>query len=267
MKQTTGVYAVLTAALFLGSMAGVGCGDDETTTTGTAGSGGSGGSTGGTAGKAGSGGSGGATGGTGGTGGTAGMAGSGGTAGKAGSAGSDAGSDAPTSITCGTRTCNPVSGGVAGTLAPCCPMGEMNACGGIVTQAGGACITTTLGTPDMSCPSVMAQIPLAGCCRPNGFCGLNFSLVMLGCADPTPLGGMGNIPCGGDAAPPTDGSPPADTGGGDTGTGDTGGGDTGTGDTGGGDTGTGDTGTGDTGTGDGRGDTGDSAPPSDAPLG
>ena len=151
-------------------------------------------------------------------------------------------------------------------------MGETNACGATVAQAMGACITRTAGTPDMSCPSVMAQIPLAGCCRPNGFCGLNFSLAGLGCADPTPLGGMGNIPCGGDASPPTDGPPSdtggGDTGGGDTGGGDTGGGDTGTGDTGGGDTGTGDTGGGDTGTGDtGRGDTGDSAPPSDAPAG
>src|SRR5688572_31780125 len=87
MKQTTGVFAVLTAALFLGSMAGVGCGGEDDTTTGTTGgSGGSGGTTGGTAGKGGSGES---------TGGASGTGGSGGTAGKGGAAGSDAGGDAP----------------------------------------------------------------------------------------------------------------------------------------------------------------------------
>src|SRR5687767_13966319 len=99
MKQTTGVYAVLTAALFLGSMAGVGCGGDDDT-TGSAGAGGSGGSaTGGADGKGGSAGSGGATGGTGGTAGTAGSD----AGGKGGAAGADAGSDGPVTMTCGTR--------------------------------------------------------------------------------------------------------------------------------------------------------------------
>jgi len=262
MKQTTGVYAVLTAALFLGSMAGVGCGGDDDTTSGsTGGSGGTAGTGGSGGGKGGSGGATGGAAGIGGTGGSGGTAGTDGGAGKGGSAGS-AGGDASTSIMCGTQTCGPVSA-LGQMFPPCCPMGEMNTCGATVAQAMGACITRTTGTPDTSCPSVMATIPLAGCCRPNGFCGLNFSLAMLGCADPTPLGGMGNIPCGPDASRPPDGAPPADTGGGDTGGGDTGGGDTGGGDTGTGDTGTGDTGTGDTG----RGDTGDSAPPSDAPAG
>ena len=266
MKQTTGVYAVLTAALFLGSMAGVGCGGDDDT-TGSGGSGGSGGSaaTGGSGGgKGGSGGSGGATGGTGGTAGAD-------AGGKGGTAGADAGSDGPVTMTCGTRICAPIITMVGLTLPACCPMGEMNACGGTVAQAGGACITATPGTPDSSCPAITGQaIPLPGCCRPNGLCGINFSILGLGCTDPTPLGGNGMQACGGDGGmPPADTGTPdmggGDTGGGDTGTGDTGGGDTGTGDTGGGDTS--DTGTGDTGTGDGRGDTGDSAPPSDAPAG
>jgi hypothetical protein len=261
MKQKTGVFAVLTATLFLGSMAGVGCGGDDS--TGGAGSGGSGGAgtTGGSAGKAGSGGSAGSGGATGGTGGTAGT-GTGGTAGtggmdaggKGGSAGAEAGTDGPASVTCGTQTCNQISNTPAGNLPACCPMGEMNACGGILSQAGNACVTTTPGTPDSSCPSITSFVVLPGCCRPNGMCGVNGSLVRLGCADPSPFGGMGNLPCGGDASRPPDGAAPDATPG-DTGTGDMGPGDTGTGDT------------GDTGTGDGRGDTGDSAPPSDARAG
>jgi hypothetical protein len=260
MKQTTGVFAVLTAALFLGSMAGVGCGDDDTGSGGTGGTGGSAGS-GGTAGKGGTGGS---TGGTAGTGGSAGTVDGG--AGKAGSAGSaGGGGDAPTTITCGTRTCGPITG-AAGQLTACCPMGEPNACGGVVTQAANACITATPGTTDATCPSITAQIPLAGCCRPNGMCGVSASLLGLGCADPTALGGRGDLPCGRDAGPTADTGP--DTGTPDTGTpdssddatGDTGTTDTGTTDTGTGDA-TGDTGTGDTGTGDAAGDTGSTDAP------
>jgi hypothetical protein len=262
MKQTTRVYAVLTAALFLGSMAGVGCGGDDDTTAGTTGgkggSGGSGGATGGTGGKAGSGGAGGSGGATGGAGGTAG---SDGGAGKAGSGGAGGG-DASTSIMCGTRTCGPIATSVGITLAPCCPADEMNTCGGTVAAAGGACITTTPGTADPVCPAVTGQqIPLPGCCRPNGFCGVSFSILSLGCADVG--GGGGMTACGGDASRPPDANP--DTGGGDTGPGDTGPGDTGPGDTNPGDTNPGDTGPGDTGSGDtgdsGRGDT------VDAPLG
>src|SRR5688572_2050386 len=136
MKQTTGVYAVLTAALFLGSMAGVGCGgDDDTGGGGAGGSGGSGGATGGAGGgKGGSGGSGGATGGTGGTGGTT----------DAGGKGGTAGGDAATTIMCGTSTCASITT-MFGALAPCCPMDVPNACGGIFALAGGACLTATPG--------------------------------------------------------------------------------------------------------------------------
>jgi hypothetical protein len=255
MKQTTGVFAMLTT-LFLGSMAGVGCGGDDDTTGGAGGKGGSGGSagaTGGTSGKAGSGGSGGSTGGSGGsTGGSSGTAGSDGGAGKGGSAGMDAGgSDAPTTVTCGTRTCSPVVSMMFGTWAPCCPAGEMDACGGIVNLGTimNACITATFGLVDSTCPNVtLLGQPLLGCCRPNGMCGNSAAGVGLGCADPTPFGGTsGSMACGGDASRPPDGSP-GDTGPGDTGSGDTGSGDTGPGDT--GDTGPGDTGRGDTGTSD-----------------
>jgi hypothetical protein len=246
MKQTTGVYAVLTAALFLGSMAGVGCGgDDDTGGGGAGGSGGSGGATGGSGGsgggKGGSGGSGGATGGTGGTGGTT----------DGGGKGGSAGGDAATTIMCGTSTCGPIMNvPILGMLPPCCPMDTPNACGGSFVLAGGSCLTTTPGVADSTCPSLtLMGFPLAGCCRPNGMCGVDFSGIMLGCNDTAGLpGGMPGGPCGGDG-----GQPPADTGPRDTGPGDTGTPDTGPGDTGPGDTG--------------PGDTGDSAPPSDAPAG
>ena len=107
---------------------------------------------GGKAGSSGSGGSGGSTGGAGGSaGGSAGTAGSDGGAGKGGSAGMDAGgSDAPTpTMTCGTRTCSPVMSTV-GTWAPCCPMGETDACGGLVNIGTimNTCITATFGLAD-----------------------------------------------------------------------------------------------------------------------
>src|SRR5690349_13354464 len=108
MKQTTGVFAVLTAALLLGGTLGVGCGGDDD--NGSGGAGGSGGSAGsGTAGKAGSVGSTCGSGGTGGsTGGTGGTTDGGGIAGSAGSAGADGGGDASTTVQCGTSTCGPV---------------------------------------------------------------------------------------------------------------------------------------------------------------
>ena len=262
MKQTTGIFAALTAALFLGSMAGVGCGGDDDTTGGVGGKGGSGGSagtSGGMGGKAGSAGSAGSTGGSGGTAGTAGGAGQAGTAGgagKGGSAGMDAGgSDAPTTVTCGTRTCSPVVSAL-GTWAPCCPMGETDACGGLVNLGTimNTCITATFGPADSTCPNAtLLGQTILGCCRPSGRCGNSAAAVSLGCADPAPFGGTsGNMACGADASRPPDGSP------GDTGPGDTGPGDTGPGDTGPGDTGPGDTGPGDTGD-SGRGDTGSDA--------
>jgi hypothetical protein len=266
MKQTTGVFAALTAALFLGSMAGLGCGgDDDTTGTGggKGGSGGTAGTTGGMGGKAGAGGSGGSGGSTGGsagsTGGSSGTAGSAGAAGKGGSAGMDAGgNDAPTTVPCGTRMCSPVVS-TLGTWAPCCPTGETDACGGLVNIGTimNACITATFGLVDSTCPNVtLLGQPLLGCCRPNGMCGNSAAGVGLGCADPTPFGGTsGTMACGGDASRPPDGSP------GDTGTGDTGPADTGSGDTGPSDTGPSDTGD------SGRGDTGTSDAPRDAPTG
>jgi hypothetical protein len=41
-------------------------------------------------------------------------------------------------------------------------------------------------------------ITLAGCCRPNGMCGVNLDLIQLGCNDPIPVGGAPPGRCGAD---------------------------------------------------------------------
>jgi hypothetical protein len=157
---------------------------------------------------------------------------------------------------------------ILGTLPACCPGDTPNACGG--TFPGGGCLTSTPGVADANCPMLtLMGFPLAGCCRPNGMCGVDLSGISLGCNDPTALGGMAGGACGGDAAPPpvdaARDTGTTDTGTTDTGTTDTGTTDTGTTDTGTTDTGTTDTGTTDTGTTD-TGTTPDSAP-GDAPAG
>jgi hypothetical protein len=39
-------------------------------------------------------------------------------------------------------------------------------------------------------------IPVPGCCRSNGLCGLNLSIINLGCNDPAILGGKPAGKCG-----------------------------------------------------------------------
>jgi hypothetical protein len=141
------------------------------------------------------GGTGGSTGGVGGTGGSTG--GTGGGAGKGGTTGIDAGAG---TIMCGTSICRPVTGGPLGTLPPCCSMDMPNACGAILTVAGGACATATPGKVDARCPPLMVAggITLNGCCRPNGMCGLNLDIIGLGCNDPMIVGGGTAGRCGPD---------------------------------------------------------------------
>ena len=209
MKQKTGVFAAMTAALFLGGTMGVGCGgriappeSDGTGgsggtggTSGSAGNDGTGGSTGGVGGTGGStGATGGSTGGVGGTGGSTG--GNGGAAGNGGTAGSAGGAGA---IVCGASICPPITGTPLGNLQPCCPPGSLNTCGAIVPTAGGTCFTSTPGVVDSTCPTVNVMgIALPGCCRPNGLCGVSVSVISLGCNDPTLVGGAPAGPCGAD---------------------------------------------------------------------
>jgi hypothetical protein len=122
---------------------------------------------------------------------------------------------------CGAATCSPITAIGFGVLPPCCPMGGgegPNACG--AQAAAGVCLTTTPGTADPVCPMVtLMGFPLPGCCRTNGTCGVNLSILTLGCNDPSmvPGGSGGGAPCGGDSGPP-----PVDSGGTDTGPTDTG---------------------------------------------
>jgi hypothetical protein len=231
MRQKTAVFAALSAALFLGSTMGVGCGgrltppEGEGTggsggaggTSGSAGNDGTGGSTGGVDGTGGStggvGGTGGSTGGVGGTGGSTGGVGgtggsTGGTGGRAGSGGT-AGSDAgPGAIMCGVSICRPVFSSLAGTLPPCCPSDTPNVCGAIIAVVGTACFTATPGVVDSKCPPLQTpNVPLPGCCRPNGMCGIDMSVVGLGCNDPTLVGAAPAFPCSADG-----GRPPASMG-------------------------------------------------------
>jgi hypothetical protein len=235
MKQSMTWFLALSTTLAMGSAA-IGCGGDDSTPTG--GSGGSGGSSSGGSGGSGKSGSGGTGGSTGGSGGSSGTAGKAGAAGAPADSGSD-GSDGSTAIMCGTVTCN--SGALMGIpLLPCCPAGEMNACGLLFATA---CLTTTPGTPDPSCPDVANPLggTLPGCCTVTGFCGADIG-APLGCNDLSGATGGVPTPCGSDAAPPprdaaadvmqppSDTGPGSDTGGGDTGSGDTGSGDAGSGD-------------------------------------
>jgi hypothetical protein len=219
MKEKTGTFAALTAALLVGGTLGVSCGGRLTTsemgetggsggsaqTGGSAGNGGAGGSTGGTGGAGGSTGGTGATGGTdgtggstGGTGGTGGSTGgTGGGAGKGGAAGSGGGTTPPGTIACGTSICRPITGGLLGTLPPCCPMDTPNACGAEIPVAPGVCFTSTPGVADPRCPTIQVMgASLTGCCRPNGLCGVSLQVIGLGCSDPVTVGGMPAGRCG-----------------------------------------------------------------------
>jgi hypothetical protein len=246
MKQSIAWLLALSTSIAVASTA-TGCGGDDS--PGSGGSGGSGGSSSGGSGGSGKAGTAGssATGGSGGSGGSAGKAGSGGTAGAPADSGPDA-----TTVMCGSKICTD-SNWMGLPVLPCCAMGEAtDTCGLLLVTA---CMTTTPGTPDPSCLSVVTPLGTwPGCCSATGVCGADLG-APLGCNDFSGLTGGVPTPCGADAAPPpprdsgtTDVTPPpSDTGpGADTGSTDTSNGDTSSGDTGSSDTGTTDGNRGDT---------------------
>ena len=168
-----------------------GCSSDEDDGGNAAGTGGTGGS--GTGGKGGSG--------TGGSGG-----GTGGTSGTGGSGG------APTTITCGTETCQGASGGLP--LQPCCAGAAQDKCGVNIPVGGLGCQEREqAGNPDQSCTdafeaAIDGGIPdggfdaggfdaggfqVEGCCRPEGVCGIviDFGGLNLGCVDVSNFGDGG----------------------------------------------------------------------------
>src|SRR6185503_19036292 len=118
-----------------------------------------------------------------------------------------AGADGGASIQCGNKTCTEMDVGFGTPLPPCCPQGEMNACG---LSLMGICLTTTPGTTDTRCPEVTlptSPMPIPGCCTVLGTCGADLN--PLGCNDLSGLLGGTPIPCGPDAGPPP---PPPEAG-------------------------------------------------------
>jgi hypothetical protein len=138
-------------------------------------------------------------------------------------------------IMCGTMTCNAPAGILP--LSPCClPSGG---CGGTIGaaalamfdagafdasgfDAGAICLDTSAGTPDNSCPTPGAVMgfALTGCCTASGICGVDLSMVGLGCdslsalASMAPAGALGDSGLGGppQACGATGDSGPADSG-------------------------------------------------------
>ena len=106
--------------------------------------------------------------------------------------------------------------------------------GGAGPDGGAPCIDTSAGTPDPSCPSMSLIINLAGCCSNAHVCGVDLSILGLGCNSTSLFGsilGMGDAgppkPCGDAGMQTTTGG---DSGVTDAGAGDSGGGDADAGD-------------------------------------
>jgi hypothetical protein len=54
------------------------------------------------------------------------------------------------------------------------------------------------GTSDPTCPDITLQgVPLDGCCKPNGNCGVLDTFLGLGCVDPSQFTGGTPVKCGG----------------------------------------------------------------------
>jgi len=171
--------ACMAFAMGMLSVVAIGCGDDSDDDGPSAGTGagtGAGAGAGAGAGGAGAGGAG-----AGGAGGTAGR----GTAGMA--------APAPCGTPIGSTMCS-MGKMLPGAPAPspaCCDMDSGNICGVVVDAMTMACEgLDQMGTDDPSCPTEMSVIasPLAGCCKPDGKCGVRSSAAALnGCVERTDL--------------------------------------------------------------------------------
>lgn len=121
------------------------------------------------------------------------------------------------SVQCGSTTCSPPAAGAAVSLAACClPDGGCGASFGMSPLAdpeGGAaaCLDTDPGTLDPSCPSTTTMgFHMQGCCSVAGVCGVDLSIIGLGCISSIPGLAMADagppLPCGDAAASSTQGS-------------------------------------------------------------
>jgi hypothetical protein len=148
-------------------------------------------------------------------------AGAGGTSGGAGgSSGGSGGSGgaAAMPIPCGTPAmdCAPIMTAAGTTLMPCCDASMGNACGAITGMMGTTPICTArkqMGTVSDECTDAVSVLtmPVEGCCRPDGMCGLLSNTLEMSCVERSkyPLGFLGGTPpptmplpsetCGGDA--------------------------------------------------------------------
>ena len=132
--------------------------------------------------------------------GVGGASGASGTSGASGMGG--AGGTTAQPVPCGTTTCQPLGGGLAGMLPgglgaaippPCCADEAMGICG---TMSGGTCMPPPM--PDARCPSRMFfGMMIASCCTAGNICGVNASQLGLGCIDPGMFTGMPGMSCDG----------------------------------------------------------------------
>lgn len=110
-------------------------------------------------------------------------AGAGGASGGAGGASGGGGTAAPMPITCGTTTCPDPLGGMMLPIPlprPCCADEAMGTCG-TMPAAGGACMPPIPADP--RCPTVSGPIPVTSCCTADNLCGLDGSMLGMGCVD------------------------------------------------------------------------------------
>ena len=98
-------------------------------------------------------------------------------------------------VTCGSTTCIPPTGGMIPLGACCLPNDRCGASIGAVLagvgDGGSSCIDTAAGSPDPSCPaqSIMGMSLLA-CCSAGGVCGVDLSVLGLGCNSLSVLGAL-----------------------------------------------------------------------------
>jgi hypothetical protein len=112
-------------------------------------------------------------------------------------------------VVCGGVVCPPPSLPI-GQVDSCCAGDK---CGLTSSFLGGQCVELgQAGVADPTCPQQTFQgIPLSGCCKPTGVCGVLDTFLGLGCVDPSQFGGPPSPACGGGGSGGTGGT--AGTGG------------------------------------------------------
>jgi hypothetical protein len=85
-------------------------------------------------------------------------------------------------LVCGAMTCSPPTGGMLPLSACCLPNNECGASVGGAVGGGGPCLNIAAGVPDPSCPTESAMgMSAPSCCSVEGVCGVDLSVINLGC--------------------------------------------------------------------------------------